>query len=137
MFLTDGDGFKKTPISLPKNKDCHFLHNSEEMSAALSNCGEKNNTYMGHIIHEGKILEIKPLHDRFQTILEMDQVTNLHIITRRPINELPEFDTEIPLKLIKEKSTNKSDVGQINKRGGGTDPLTIETAVFLDPTAYR
>ena len=41
-----------------------------------------NDTYVGHIIHEGHIFEIKPLNDRFQSILKMDRV-NVHIITRR------------------------------------------------------
>ena len=38
MFLTNGPD-EKTPLSLPIDVDCHFLHNSEEMSAAFSNCG--------------------------------------------------------------------------------------------------
>ena len=52
---------------------------------------------------------------------------------------MPDFDTELPLNKIKETSINKtSDVGAVTKRGGRfSDPLTVETAVFLDPTAYR
>ena len=57
----------------------------------------------------------------------------------RLVSELPDFDTELPLNKIKETSINKtSDVGPVTKRGGRfTDPLTVETAMFLDPTAYR
>ena len=57
----------------------------------------------------------------------------------RLVSELPDFDTELPLNKIKETSINKtSDVGAVTKRGGRfSDPLTVETAVFLDPTAYR
>ena len=52
---------------------------------------------------------------------------------------MPDFETELPLNKIKATSINKtSDVGPVTKRGGRfTDPLTVETAVFLDPTAYR
>lgn len=52
---------------------------------------------------------------------------------------MPDFDTELPLNKVKEASANKtSDVGAVTKRGGRfSDPLTVETAVFLDPTAYR
>ena len=39
MFLTNGVD-EKTQLSLPADTDCHYLHNSEEMSAALSNCGK-------------------------------------------------------------------------------------------------
>lgn len=137
MFLTNGVD-EKTQLSLPADTDCHYLHNSEEMSAALSNCGKDNDTYIGHIIHEGHIFEIKPLNDRFQSILKMDRI-NVHVITRRLVSELPDFDTELPLNKVKEASANKtSDVGAVTKRGGRfSDPLTVETAVFLDPTAYR
>ena len=38
MYLTNGLD-EKTPLSLPTELNCHFLHNSDEMSAALSNCG--------------------------------------------------------------------------------------------------
>ena len=45
MFLTNGVD-EKTQLSLPADTDCHYLHNSEEMSAALSNCGKgKNSAY--------------------------------------------------------------------------------------------
>ena len=39
MFITNGTD-AKIPTSLPTNINCHYLHNSEEMSAALSNCGK-------------------------------------------------------------------------------------------------
>ena len=57
----------------------------------------------------------------------------------RLVSELPDFDTELPLSKDKETSINKtSNVGAVTKRGGRfSDPLTVETAVFLDPTAYR
>ena len=139
IYLTEGKNRKIATSLTTDISECHFLHNSNEMSAAISTCG-KNNAYVGHIIHHGHIFEIKPLHYRFRSkFSDIDQI-NLYIVTRRPIKELPEFDTDLPLlSLMKEKSDNYTAQhgGPVVKSGGKTDPLTIETAVFLDPTAYR
>ena len=72
-------------------------------------------------------------------IIRICCLLSLITLFNRLVSELPDFDSELPLNKIKETSINKtSDVGPVTKRGGRfTDPLTVETAMFLDPTAYR
>lgn len=142
VFFTDGA--QKLPLELPSNTDCHFLHNSDSMSAAMSNC--QGQTYEGHVIDEGSIFEINPLHQRFNDLLmtseEAEQELTWHIITRRPIHQLPDFGAE--LNATREKTDGSSKIQfassleanhDVVKRASGD--LTIETAVFLDPAAYR
>ena len=88
--------------------DCHFLHNSEKMTAALSDC---HDGFSGHIIQNGHILELRPLNDRMKTILANyhHTETNWHIITRKPASELPEFEEEF--KLPANKSSEKVAFG--------------------------
>ena len=65
---------------------------------------------------------------------------NWHIMTRKPLEDLPDFDTELNLNRTVEFGLKKEEKRAkpfqiIEKRANGD--LTIETAVFLDPTAYR
>jgi hypothetical protein len=46
--------------------DCHFLHISDRMSAALSNC---DGQYSGHIIQDDLLFEINPLSNKAKTSL--------------------------------------------------------------------
>ena len=71
--------------------------------------------------------------------MAMNLLSLMTLFNPRLASELPDFDTELQLNKVKETSANKtSDVGAVTKRGGiFTDPLTVETAMFLDPTAYR
>ena len=137
IYLTEGES-RKIAISLPTDiTDCHFLHNSDEISAAISSCGGENNSYVGHIIHQDHIFEIKPLDYRFRTLLSDIDQNNLYIVTRRTLKELPEFDTDLQPLSAKFDNYTAQNRGPVLKSGGKTDTLTIETAVFLDPTAYR
>ena len=51
LYWVDGNTTMKAP--LPSKTDCHFLHNSEEMTAALSDC---HDGFSGHILQSGHIL---------------------------------------------------------------------------------
>ena len=141
MVLTFGD--EKSPLipDQDQGKSCHFLHSSDSMSAAFSNC-ENNKIYTGHLIHEGQIFEVNPLQERFHETLDAlnNQETEMdfawHIITRRPVDDLPQFDEDLPLNVTKNVPLKQVEFGLKKKRGGSSD-LTIETAVFLDPTAYQ
>ena len=120
------------PFDMDARTDCHFLHNSEQLSAAISNCNG-DFQYDGHFLHQGKIFEIKPLHERFDEVLGIEK---WHIITQRPINHLPDFETESPdLNLTKQLDFGFDKRPEIVKRSNAD--LTFETALFLDPTAYR
>lgn len=143
------DGSQKLPLELPSNTDCHFLSDADSLlSAAMSNCQGQN--YVGHVIDEGSIFEINPLHQRFNDLLmnEDEQELTWHIITRRPIHQLPDFGAELPTNASSSRTEElkKSDGSKIQFAAGShsnnvvkraSGDLTIETAVFLDPAAYR
>ena len=129
------NGNNKTEISMPANTNCHFLHNSEEMSAALSNC---DNMYTGHLLHKESIFEIKPLNQKYHEMLgELHHEDSLlHVITRKPISELPDFDEHLTAPDLSQMETSKSKRSNGKSKRGSSD-LTIETAVFMDPQAFR
>ena len=133
FFMVNGNN--KTEISMPANTNCHFLHNSEEMSAALSNC---DNMYTGHLLHKESIFEIKPLNQKYHEMLgELHQEDSLlHVITRKPISELPDFDEHLTAPDLSQMETEKSKRSNGKSKRGSSD-LTIETAVFMDPQAFR
>ena len=72
MFLTNGVD-EKTQLSLPADTDCHYLHNSEEMSAALSNCGKGKNSayYFTGILQFSKKGKQKTLMIKLQLFLKL------------------------------------------------------------------
>ena len=133
-FVTDGQN--RTKVKMPLNTKCHFLHNSEDLSAALSNCDK---TYTGHLLHQGSIFEIRPLDSKYHGMMgQMEEEDMLlHVVTRRPISDLPSFDNEllkrpesVQFGMSKEKKS-----GMKSKRG--TSDLTVETALFMDPKATQ
>ena len=65
LLITDGED--KATLARPSDQ-CHFLHNSDGLSAALSNCQDPS-AYLGQVIQEGQVLDIKPLHSRFNEVL--------------------------------------------------------------------
>ena len=135
ILVATESGMQEMP--LPNNTDCHFLHSSEQVSAALSNCQGKE-AYNGHLLRDGQIFEIKPLNSRVHGVLskfhKLEEQSVWHIITRRPLSDLPDFDVGKSIDLGMQKG-GKAKVSSINKRGGSD--LTVETALFLDPYAYR
>ena len=134
-FVTDGQN--RTKVEMPSNTKCHFLHNSEDLSAALSNCDTK---YTGHLLHQGSIFEIKPLDSKYHGMMGQmqEEDTLLHIVTRRPISDLPNFENDLlvrPGPKVQFGITKEKKSGMMSKRG--TSDLTIETALFMDPKASQ
>ena len=91
---------------------------------------------MGQVIHQGNVLEIKPLSDKYHHMLQATSMDgSWHVVTLQPLDQLPEFDQDLPTA-TGNASHEVKDIA-VKKRASGDDLLTIETAVFLDPTAYR
>ena len=59
--------------------------------------GDCDDGFSGSILHDGHIFEVKPLNKRIKMLLksyEYDNHEKYHIMTRKPVNELPKLDED-------------------------------------------
>ena len=63
--------------------------------------GDCDDGFSGSILHDGHIFEVKPLNQRIKMLLksyEYDNHEKYHIMTKKPVHELPKLDEdEFPL----------------------------------------
>ena len=115
--------------------------------------GNCDDGFSGSVLHDDHIFEVKPLNQRIKMLLksyEYDNHEKYHIMTKRPINELPEIDQDDEFPLPKPLANMEEEKGheegtitppldgtaiEAKKRSGGD--LTVEVGVFLDRTAYK
>ena len=102
----------------------------------LGNCGDG---FSGSIIQDGYIFEVKPLNKRMKLLLaeyEFQNHEKYHIITRQPVQELPDFDKgELPF--LKPNVTNVQVHEETIVKRSDLSDLTVEIGIFFDKAAYE
>ncbi|XP_059608052.1 A disintegrin and metalloproteinase with thrombospondin motifs adt-1-like [Phlebotomus argentipes] len=130
-------------LEIPEeDRNCHFLSSSGGIIAAVSVCEEEEDALSGIILMDDDTLEIRPLNDRLQRLLSVQEAlldTSVrpgtpHII--RKASRLPAFSTFSQDFTLRSDLTFPED--QSSGRMGFRDLKSIvELGVFFDEPAYR
>ncbi|XP_037042307.1 A disintegrin and metalloproteinase with thrombospondin motifs adt-2-like [Bradysia coprophila] len=143
-----------------RSNDCHYLHNDEETSAAISGCSSNN--INGIILRPSKSYEVKSLNDRLKSIFngknpDRNATDNFHIVKiidnffSNETNNFfvnypgqPESIRQLSRKLLRLPTASKvrrpilpERRGHKIKRGTKERKTTVEIGVFFDAAAYH
>ena len=103
---------------------------------SLGNCGDG---FSGSVIQDGYIFEVKPLNKRMKLLLanyDFQNQEKYHIITRKSVHELPDFDkNELPL--LNPNITNVQVPEETIVKRSELSDLTVEIGIFFDKAAYE
>ncbi|XP_023248401.1 A disintegrin and metalloproteinase with thrombospondin motifs adt-2-like [Copidosoma floridanum] len=121
-----GDALKRLDEPPTSSSTCHYIHEDELTSAAITFC---NGSVHGFVFLESDSLEITPLayswDSRRKARSALPATGKPHVVRRRRI---PRFE------LVDKRNAEESPPPLANDT---TAPLTIELAVFFDAAAYR
>lgn len=129
-------------VEMNLGRNCHYLHSSFNSVGAVSNCYE--NEINGFLMFPNETLEIRPLTNRLQSMLNMPEAlvdeneerNYPHIVKRAAMPPDSFFKNDYNVNSALKMEPISDDIQRIFKRATKERKATIEVGVFFDEAGY-